>query len=60
MTFVSPQAGRVAKITGDGPGIRKTSVTLADGRELIYFGAVPERPADYPDRRQLAAVHVQS
>ena len=26
----------------------------------MYFGAVPERPADYPDRRQLAAVHIQS
>jgi UDPglucose--hexose-1-phosphate uridylyltransferase len=47
-------------MTGDDLGIRKTSVTLADGRELIYFGAIPERPADYPDRRQLAAVHVQS
>ena len=47
-------------MTDDDLGIRKTSVTLADGRELIYFGAIPERPADYPDRRQLAAVHVQS
>ena len=47
-------------MTGDDLRIRKTSVTLADGRELIYFGAIPERPADYPDRRQLAAVHVQS
>ena len=26
----------------------------------MYFGAVPERPGDYPDLRQLAAVHVQS
>ena len=40
--------------------IRKTTVTLADGRELMYFGAIPQRPADYPDQRQLAAVHVQS
>jgi UDPglucose--hexose-1-phosphate uridylyltransferase len=47
-------------MTGDDPGIRKTSVRLADGRELIYFGDIPERPADYPDRRQLAAIHVQS
>jgi UDPglucose--hexose-1-phosphate uridylyltransferase len=47
-------------MTGDDLQIRKTSVTLADGRELMYFGAIPERPADYPDRRQLAAVHVQS
>jgi len=42
------------------PRVRKTTVTLADGRELMYFGAIPERPADYPDRRQLAAVQVQS
>jgi UDPglucose--hexose-1-phosphate uridylyltransferase len=41
-------------------GVRKTAVTLADGRALLYFGAVPDRPADYPDRRQLPAVHVQS
>jgi UDPglucose--hexose-1-phosphate uridylyltransferase len=47
-------------MTGDDLRIRKTSVTLADGRELMYFGAIPERPAGYPDRRQLAAVHVQS
>jgi UDPglucose--hexose-1-phosphate uridylyltransferase len=40
--------------------VRKTVVTLADGRALMYFGAIPERPADYPDRRQLTAVHVQS
>ncbi len=47
-------------MTGDDRRVRKTPVTLADGRELMYFGAIPERPADYPDRRQLAAVHVQS
>ena len=40
--------------------MKKTSVYLADGRELIYFGAVPERPQDYPDRRRLASVHVSS
>ncbi len=40
--------------------VRKTTVTLADGRELMYFGAVPERPADYPDRRHLDRVHVRS
>ena len=39
---------------------RKTAVTLADGRALIYFGSVPERPGDYPDRRPLPAVHVES
>jgi UDPglucose--hexose-1-phosphate uridylyltransferase len=26
----------------------------------MYFGEVPERPDDYPDRRQLARVQVQS
>jgi UDPglucose--hexose-1-phosphate uridylyltransferase len=39
-------------------GVRKTSVRLADGRELIYFGATPERPADYPDLRELPRVEV--
>ena len=47
-------------MTDDDPRIRKTTVTLADGRELMYFGAIPERPADYPDLRRLAAVQVQS
>jgi UDPglucose--hexose-1-phosphate uridylyltransferase len=40
--------------------MKKTSTRLADGRELIYFGAVPERPQDYPDRRPLAGVQVSS
>ena len=40
--------------------VRKTTVTLADGRELVYFGGIPERPADYPDRRRLDRVHVHS
>jgi UDPglucose--hexose-1-phosphate uridylyltransferase len=39
--------------------VRKNTVTLADGRELIYFGTTPARPADYPDRRRLAAVDVR-
>ena len=47
-------------MTHDDLQVSKTAVTLADGRALTYFGAVPERPADYPDRRQLAAVHVRS
>src|SRR5215813_3461918 len=50
----------VRPMTDDDPRIRKTTVTLADGRELMYFGAIPERPTDYPDLRQLAAVQVQS
>jgi UDPglucose--hexose-1-phosphate uridylyltransferase len=40
--------------------VRKTTVKLADGRELMYFGDVPERPADYPDRRQLDPVQIHS
>src|SRR5580704_2937459 len=47
-------------MTRDDLRVRKTAVALADGRALMYFGAVPERPGDYPDLRQLAAVHVQS
>ncbi len=38
----------------------KTTVTLADGRALMYFGASPKRPADYPDQRRLPAIRVQS
>ena len=40
--------------------VRKAGIRLADGRELIYFGEVPERPDEYPDRRQLTRVQVQS
>ncbi len=40
--------------------VRKATVPLADGRQLMYFGAVPEHPADYPDRRPLGPLHVQS
>lgn len=40
--------------------VRKAGIRLADGRELMYFGEVPERPDEYPDRRQLARVQVQS
>ncbi len=39
--------------------VRKSTVTLADGRKLTYFGAIPQRPENYPDRRQLAATDVQ-
>ena len=42
------------------PQVRKTTVTLADGRELMYFGAVPEHSADYPDRRPITAPGSQS
>jgi UDPglucose--hexose-1-phosphate uridylyltransferase len=40
--------------------VPKTTVALADGRALMYFGAVPARPADYPDRRQLPTGATQS
>jgi hypothetical protein len=30
--------------------VGKRAVTLADGRALLYFGDLPERPSDYPDR----------
>jgi UDPglucose--hexose-1-phosphate uridylyltransferase len=40
--------------------MKKTSIRLSDGRELIYFGAIPERPGDYPDRRRLPGVEVLS
>jgi UDPglucose--hexose-1-phosphate uridylyltransferase len=39
-----------------GAQIRKATVPLADGRELMYFGSVPDRPEDYPDRRPLPRV----
>ena len=32
---------------------RRTEVTLADGRTLIYFGDHPAEPGRYPDRRTL-------
>lgn len=40
--------------------VRKVAVTLADGRALMYFGAIPAHPADYPDLRDLAAVEADS
>ncbi len=40
--------------------MRKATIKLADGRTLIYFGDRPTRPEDYPDRRPLAHLHVES
>lgn len=40
--------------------MRKTRIRLADGRELFYYGAKPARPADFPDRRMLSPVQVDS
>ncbi len=36
--------------------VKKASVTLADGRELIYFGETADAAAAYPDLRPLAPV----
>jgi UDPglucose--hexose-1-phosphate uridylyltransferase len=39
---------------------KKTAITLADGRALMYFGAIPTQPGEYPDRRQISPVQVHS
>lgn len=38
----------------------KASVTLADGRELIYFGESADRAASHPDRRKLSRIETSS
>jgi UDPglucose--hexose-1-phosphate uridylyltransferase len=38
----------------------RASVTLADGRELIYFGESADRAARYPDRREIGRVEASS
>ena len=43
---MTTNGNRVAAVT-------KVSVTLADGRELIYFGESAGRAAGYPDRREI-------
>jgi UDPglucose--hexose-1-phosphate uridylyltransferase len=48
---------------GDGTAaaaVRKASVTLADGRELIYFGASAHAAAAHPDLRPLGRVEASS
>jgi UDPglucose--hexose-1-phosphate uridylyltransferase len=40
--------------------VKKASITLADGRELIYFGDHADEEAGYPDLRQLPRVEVAS
>jgi UDPglucose--hexose-1-phosphate uridylyltransferase len=42
------------------PHVRKTTVKLSDGRELMYFGAVPADPAGHPDRRPVMAAAPRS
>ncbi len=60
MAGLPAQAGGEGPAPRDRPPPRKTTIRLADGRALMYFGAIPERPDDYPDRRQLPAVHAES
>jgi UDPglucose--hexose-1-phosphate uridylyltransferase len=40
--------------------VKKASITLADGRELIYFGDTADEAASYPDLRSLRKVEVSS
>jgi UDPglucose--hexose-1-phosphate uridylyltransferase len=40
--------------------VKKASITLADGRELIYFGDHADEAAGYPDLRPLPRVEVSS
>jgi UDPglucose--hexose-1-phosphate uridylyltransferase len=40
--------------------MKQAFVTLADGRELIYFGDSPDWAAGFPDRRQLPAARTES
>jgi UDPglucose--hexose-1-phosphate uridylyltransferase len=40
--------------------VRRASVTLADGRKLIYFGESADRAARYPDRREIGRVEASS
>jgi len=40
--------------------VRRASVTLADGRELIYFGESADQAARYPDRREIGRVEASS
>jgi UDPglucose--hexose-1-phosphate uridylyltransferase len=43
-----------------GREVKTASITLADGRELIYFGESADAAAAYPDRRQLPKVDASS
>jgi UDPglucose--hexose-1-phosphate uridylyltransferase len=40
--------------------VKKASITLADGRELIYFGDQADEAASYPDLRRLPRIEVSS
>jgi UDPglucose--hexose-1-phosphate uridylyltransferase len=45
---------------GSAAAAPKASTTLADGRELIYFGDSASWAAGYPDLRDLGAIHASS
>ena len=40
--------------------LKQASITLADGRELIYFGDQADEAASYPDLRPLPRIEVSS
>jgi UDPglucose--hexose-1-phosphate uridylyltransferase len=40
--------------------VKKSSITLADGRELIYYGDHADEEAGYPDLRPLPRIEVSS
>jgi UDPglucose--hexose-1-phosphate uridylyltransferase len=40
--------------------VKKASITLADGRELIYFGDHADEEAGYPDLRPLPRIEISS
>jgi UDPglucose--hexose-1-phosphate uridylyltransferase len=47
-------------MVGDRAAVPKRSVTLADGRELIYYGESAQWAAGFPDRRPPGRVEVSS
>ena len=57
---VSSVPKTLASVPTTVSSVPKATVALADGRALTYFGAIPQRPADFPDRRQLPATRADS
>jgi UDPglucose--hexose-1-phosphate uridylyltransferase len=54
-----PLAGAVTGPNHDA-AVRKTTIRLADGRQLIYFDEAGRRPRTAPDRRALSPAQVAS
>jgi UDPglucose--hexose-1-phosphate uridylyltransferase len=46
--------------SGGTPSEKRAAITLADGRELIYFGESADWAAGYPDRRPIGPVEASS